>query len=77
VVIGVASATGYAFNAPAGALPQHAVGYVYLPAAIGVAAASVMAAPLGSKLAHAIGGPALKRVFAVFLVVVAGSLLLQ
>jgi len=77
VVIGVASATGYAFNAPAGALPQHAVGYVYLPAAIGVAAASVLAAPLGSKLAHAIGGPALKRVFAVFLVVVAGSLLLQ
>jgi uncharacterized membrane protein YfcA len=77
VVIGMASAAGYAFNAPAGALPEHAVGYVYLPAAVGVAAASVLAAPLGSKLAHAIGGPALKRVFAVFLVVVAGSLLLQ
>ncbi|MGN7726846.1 sulfite exporter TauE/SafE family protein [Luteimonas sp. 22616] len=77
VVIGIASATGYAFNAPAGALPEHAVGYVYLPAAIGVAAASVLAAPLGSRLAHAIGGPALKRVFAVFLVLVAGSLLLQ
>jgi uncharacterized membrane protein YfcA len=77
VVIGMASAAGYAFNAPAGALPEHALGYVYLPAAVGVAAASVLAAPLGSKLAHAIGGPALKRVFAVFLVVVAGSLLLQ
>lgn len=77
VVIGLASAAGYALNAPAGALPEHAVGYVYLPAAIGVAAASVLAAPLGSRLAHAIGGPALKRVFAVFLVVVAGSLLLQ
>jgi uncharacterized membrane protein YfcA len=77
VVIGMASAAGYAFNAPAGALPEHALGYVYLPAAVGVAAASVLAAPLGSKLAHAIGGPALKRAFAVFLVVVAGSLLLQ
>lgn len=77
VVIGIASAAGYAFNAPAGALPDHAVGYVYLPAAIGVAAASVLAAPLGSRLAHAIGGPALKRVFAGFLVLVAGSLLLQ
>ncbi|GAA3926012.1 sulfite exporter TauE/SafE family protein [Luteimonas lutimaris] len=77
VVIGVASAAGYAINAPAGALPAHAVGYVYLPAAIGVAVTSVLAAPLGSRLAHAIGGPALKRVFAVFLVVVAGSLLLQ
>lgn len=77
VVIGIASAAGYALNAPAGALPEHAIGYVYLPAAIGVAVTSVLAAPLGSKLAHAIGGPALKRVFAVFLVVVAGSLLLQ
>jgi uncharacterized protein len=77
VVIGIASAAGYAINAPVGALPEHAVGYVYLPAAIGVAAASVLAAPLGSRLAHAIGGPALKRVFAVFLVIVAGSLLLQ
>ena len=77
VVIGIASAAGYALNAPEGALPDHAIGYVYLPAAIGVAVTSVLAAPLGSKLAHAIGGPALKRVFAVFLVVVAGSLLLQ
>lgn len=77
VVIGVASAAGYALNAPAGALPEHAIGYVYLPAAVGVAVTSVLCAPLGSRLAHAIGGPALKRVFAVFLVVVAGSLLLQ
>ena len=75
--IGLASAAGYALHAPAGVLPAHALGYVYLPAAIGVAVTSVLAAPLGSKLAHAIGGPALKRVFAVFLVVVAGSLLLQ
>ena len=77
VVIGLASAAGYALNAPAGALPQHAVGYVYLPAAIGVAVTSVAAAPLGSRLAHAVGGPALKRVFAAFLVLVAASLLLQ
>src|SRR3546814_3552063 len=74
VVIGIASAAGYALNAPAGALPAHSVGYVYLPAAVGVAVTSVLAAPLGSRLAHAIGGPALKRVFAVFLVLVAGSL---
>ena len=77
VAIGLASAAGYALNAPAGVLPDHAVGYVYLPAAIGVAATSVLAAPLGSRMAHAISGLALKRVFAVFLVVVGGSLLLQ
>jgi len=77
VAIGLASAAGYASNAPAGALPADAIGYVYLPAAIGVAATSVLAAPLGSRLAHAIGGVALRRVFALFLVVAGASLLLQ
>ncbi|CAN7578187.1 sulfite exporter TauE/SafE family protein [Pseudoxanthomonas sp. LjRoot143] len=69
VAIGLASALGYALHAPPGALPSHAVGYIYLPAAIGVAIASVIAAPYGTKLAHRIGGKALKRVFAVFMVV--------
>ena len=75
IFIGLASAAGYALNAPAGALPAHAVGYVYLPAAIGIALASVLAAPLGTRLAHAISGVALRRVFAVFMVLVGVSLL--
>ncbi|MBB5014699.1 sulfite exporter TauE/SafE family protein [Rehaibacterium terrae] len=75
VVIGLASAAGYAVNAPPDALPGPALGYVYLPAALGVAAASVLAAPYGVRLAHAISGPALRRVFAGFLVLVGGSLL--
>ena len=71
VFIGLGSALGYALQAPAHALPLHgAVGYVYLPAAIGVALASVLAAPLGTRLAHAISGTALKRVFAAFLLLV-------
>ena len=74
VFIGLASAAGYALHAPAGALPQHAIGYVYLPAAIGVALASILFAPLGARIAHAISGPALKRVFALFLLGVAVSL---
>ena len=69
VAIGLASAFGYALHAPPGALPSHAIGYIYLPAAIGVAIASVLAAPYGAKLAHRIGGKALKRVFAIFMVV--------
>ena len=76
VAIGLASAVGYALHAPAGALPQHAIGYVYLPAAIGVAMASVLAAPYGMRLAHRLHGDTLKRVFAGFLVAVAVSLLL-
>jgi len=75
VAIGLASALGYALHAPAGALPEHAIGYVYLPAAIGVAAASVLAAPYGMRLAHRISGLALKRIFAAFLIAVAVSLL--
>ncbi|MHB8911548.1 MAG: sulfite exporter TauE/SafE family protein, partial [Lysobacter sp.] len=74
VAIGLASAAGYALHAPAGALPQYAIGYVYLPAAIGVAMASVLAAPYGMRLAHRLHGDTLKRVFAGFLVAVAVSL---
>ncbi|HEY0661338.1 MAG TPA: sulfite exporter TauE/SafE family protein [Lysobacter sp.] len=76
VAIGVASAVGYALHAPDGALPQFAVGYVYLPAAIGVAMASVLAAPYGMRLAHRLSGQTLKRVFAGFLVTVAVGLIL-
>ena len=76
VAIGLASAAGYALSAPAGALPGLAIGYVYLPAAIGVALTSVLAAPYGMRLAHRISGTALKRVFALFLVLVGASLVL-
>ena len=75
VAIGLASAVGYALHAPAGALPAYAIGYVYLPAAIGVAMASVLTAPVGMRLAHRLDGRTLKRVFAGFLVTVAVSLL--
>ncbi len=74
VAIGLASALGYAWHAPAGALPQHAVGYVYLPAAIGVAIASVLAAPYGTRLAHKLSGKALTRVFAAFLLAMAAMI---
>lgn len=70
VAIGVSSALGYAMHAPAGALPAHAIGYVYLPAAIGVALASVLSAPWGTRLAHRLSGEALRKVFALFLLLV-------
>ena len=70
IFIGLASAVGYAVQAPAGALPEYALGYVYLPAAVGVAVASILTAPLGTRLAHAISGAALKRAFAAFMALV-------
>ncbi|MCF6209520.1 MAG: TSUP family transporter [Gammaproteobacteria bacterium] len=48
-------------------LPPAALGFVYLPALLGVVVASVMFAPLGARLAHNLSGPALKRVFALCL----------
>jgi uncharacterized membrane protein YfcA len=77
VFIGIGSALGYALNAPTGALPSQAVGYVYLPAAAGVAVASVLAAPLGTRLAHYLSGLTLTRVFAGFLVLVGCSFFFQ
>lgn len=71
IFIGIGSALGYALQAPAGAVDlPGAFGYVYLPAALGVALASVFAAPYGTRLAHALSGQALKRVFAAFLLLV-------
>ncbi|NLA69151.1 MAG: sulfite exporter TauE/SafE family protein [Gammaproteobacteria bacterium] len=76
VAIAVGSVLVYALGAAPGGLPQGAVGYVHVPAALGVAVALVLAAPLGTRLAHAISGPALRRVFAMFLVAVGLSLVL-
>src|SRR5690606_24884182 len=71
IFIAIGSALGYALQAPEGALGwPGAFGYVYLPAALGVALASVFAAPWGTRLAHALSGQALKRVFAGFLLLV-------
>jgi uncharacterized membrane protein YfcA len=75
VAIALASVLGYAtLGAPQG-MPESSIGYVYLPAALGVAVASVLSAPLGTRLAHAISALALKRIFALFLAAVGISLL--
>ncbi len=44
------------------------VGYLHLPALLGVSLASVATAPLGAALAHRLPGVLLKRVFALLLV---------
>jgi uncharacterized protein len=52
-------------------LPLWSVGYVYLPAFIGIAITSFLIAPLGARLAHKLPVPILKKVFMVFLVALA------
>lgn len=76
VAIGLASATGYAaLGPPPGNLPPGSLGYIFLPAAGGIALASIACAPLGTRIAHRLSGLALKRVFALLLLAVGASLL--
>ncbi|VAW82190.1 Uncharacterized UPF0721 integral membrane protein [hydrothermal vent metagenome] len=56
-------------------LPANSLGYVYLPALTGIAAASVLFAPLGARLAHGLPADRLKQVFALLLYVLAAFML--
>lgn len=72
-LIAIAAAAGYALSpraADAG-LPEHSFGYIYLPAALAIAIASALTAPLGAALAHRLPAMLLRRVFAAFLVLIA------
>lgn len=48
-------------------LPEWSSGYLYWPALLGVAAASVLLAPLGARLAHSLPTAVLKQLFALLL----------
>ncbi len=58
-------------------LPAWSLGYVYGPALIGVAFASMLTAPLGARLAHTLPTEILKKVFAIFLAVIGTKMLLS
>jgi uncharacterized membrane protein YfcA len=66
--IALAGSVGFAISGwnHAG-LPAWSLGYIYLPATAGVAAASVLFAPLGVAIAHRLPTRLLRRLFAVLL----------
>lgn len=73
--IAVAGALGYMINNLHGVgLPEHSIGFVYLPALAAIVCTSVLTAPLGAKLAHSLPVDKLKRTFALFLYAVATKL---
>jgi len=59
------------------ALIDWSLGYVYLPAFIGIVATSTLFAKVGAKLAHSLDSVKLKKYFAVFLVLVGARLLIS
>ena len=58
-------------------LPDYSIGFIYLPALFGIAAVSVLTAPLGVKLAHTLPVDKLKKIFALLLIVVGTRMLVS
>ena len=56
-------------------LPEWSLGYVYLPALLGIVVCSTLFAPIGAHWAHKIPVSQLKRGFALFLFLIGGKLL--
>lgn len=75
--IAIAGMTGFVVHGlEASGLPEYSIGYVYLPALFGIAATSVLTTRVGAKLATRLPTAVLKKIFAVFLLFVAGKMLL-
>jgi uncharacterized membrane protein YfcA len=73
--IALAGAAGYLINGlGVEGLPAHTVGFIYIPALLGIAAASVCTAPLGAKLSHRLPVGRLKKGFACLLFVMAAQM---
>ncbi|MDY7567584.1 sulfite exporter TauE/SafE family protein [Pseudomonas sp. RTC3] len=58
-------------------LPAHSLGFIYLPALLGIALTSMIFARFGARLAHTLSPRLLKRMFAALLLCVGISFLVQ
>lgn len=76
--VAVGGTIGYiATGMSAHSLPAPNLGFVYLPALLWIALASLLTAPLGARAAHRINVGLLRKLFAVLLIVLATKLLLK
>lgn len=74
--IAIAGTLGFLYNGWGNdLLPQYSIGFIYLPGLVGIAAISVLTAPLGVKLAHSLPVDKLKKIFALLLIVVGTRML--
>ena len=70
--IAAAGVAGYIWNGLSiPDLPPHTLGFIYLPALIGLVFASMLTTPLGAKMAHTLPVKSIKRFFGLFLVCMA------
>ncbi|HXC38093.1 MAG TPA: sulfite exporter TauE/SafE family protein, partial [Burkholderiales bacterium] len=76
--IALAGTIGFVYNGLRDTgLPAWSLGYVYLPAMLGITVTSVLFAPLGAAAAHRLPTAMLKRIFAVLLYVLAIRMLVK
>jgi uncharacterized membrane protein YfcA len=74
--IAVAGTLGYLLSGlKTQGLPEYSLGYIYLPAFVGVVTISFLMAPVGARLAHKLPVKQLKRGFGVFLALLATKML--
>ena len=75
--IAVAGSLGYVINGIGiEGLPDYTLGFVHLISLSGIVMASVLTAPYGAKLAHALPVDKLKKIFAVLLFLVGTRMIL-
>lgn len=71
-LIAIPSAIGFALiGLKESGLPWGSLGYVNVPATLAIASMSVLTAPLGVAVAHALPAKPLKKIFGVYLIVIA------
>lgn len=75
--VALAGTIGYVWTGMAHDVPRPALGYIYLPAMLGIVAASVLTAPLGARAAHRLPTKILRRVFATLLFLLATRMLIK
>lgn len=74
--IAVTGTLGYVFNGWHVSYSEpYLYGFIYLPAVLSISLVSYFTAPLGAKLAHRLSVPTLKKIFAVFLVLISLKML--
>lgn len=75
--IAIAGAVGYILTGLGkDHLPALTIGYVYLPALVGLVIGTFVTVPAGARAAHSMPVKRLKRIFAVILFIMAGKMLL-
>lgn len=73
--IALAGAIGYIVNGMNDPLlPPYSLGYIYLPALVGLVCTSMLFAPYGARLSHRLPVNTLKRCFGIMLLLVAGRM---